>query len=78
MRNIDIAYVLYTIVLVGTFYGSIFIIEYIKFRRWLKYMEMQEEAKPFSDKQIKVSKRQVEMYNRVMRNVHQELKSKYK
>lgn len=78
MRSIDLAYVLYTIILVGTFYGSIFIIEYIKFRKWLKYMDYQDEATPFSDKQIKVSKRQAERYNRVMRNVHKELKAKYK
>lgn len=78
MRSIDIAYVLYTIVLVGTFYASVFIVEYIKFRRWVKYMEFQDEATPFSDHQIKVSKAQAERYNRVMRNVHKELKSKYK
>lgn len=75
--SVDFGYFAVSALITVVLFAVVFSYEYIKFRRWVKYMDSVEEAKPYTLTEPKRTKTQMQRYNRVMRNVERELKAKY-
>ena len=77
--TIDIAYFFYTLFLAVICMLIIAFIEFLKFKRWAKYMDERPEAEPFRDYEpVQLSKRQQRLFNQVYRNAKRECDAKFK
>jgi hypothetical protein len=74
--SIDIIYFFITCMVVIIFSSLVFFYEYYRFKKWLKAMNEREEAEPFNWVEPKRTKRELIRYNRVMRNIHNQLNAK--
>lgn len=77
--KIDIAYLLYTtaLVVIGTLIVAF--IEFLKFKRWAKWMDEQPEATPYREPEsVQLSKRQQRLFNQVYRNAKRECDARFK
>jgi|DEB0MinimDraft_10_1074344.scaffolds.fasta_scaffold117395_3 hypothetical protein len=70
---IDVAFLIYFL-LIGLFGFFVFgLIEYYKFKKWVSGLN---EAKPYQEQMHKFPKYRVEQYNKMMKEVKKELYSK--
>lgn len=74
--SIDIIYFFITCIVVIAFSSLVFFYEYYRFKKWIKSMNERDEAKPFNWVEPKRTKRELMRYNRVMRNIHNQLNAK--
>lgn len=77
--TIDIAYLFYTTALVVTGTLIVVFIEFLKFKRWAKWMDQQPEATPYREPEpVQLSKRQQRLFNQVYRNAKRECDARFK
>lgn len=77
--KIDIAYLFYTAFFVGLVYLTIILVEFLKFKRWAKWMDQQPEATPYREPEpVQLSKRQQRLFNQVYRNAKRECDARFK
>ena len=72
---IDVGYFLFALVISMAAALVVIYFDYLKFKKWFA---QQHEATPYQfEEPVKISKRQAEIFNRSMRRIQKELKSKY-